>query len=56
MLANTPLVRATGHGISAVFDGSGRVLAKVNANSNGGTAVLVADVPIAPDEKDDDHA
>lgn len=56
VLANTPLVRATGHGISAVFDGSGRVLAKVNANSNGGTAVLVADVPIAPDEKDDDHA
>lgn len=43
--ARVPLVRATGHGISAVWDASGRVLAR--ASSLEGPVALVLDVPIA---------
>src|ERR1035438_8634313 len=38
------VVRATGHGISAAFDGTGRVLAR--ASSQFGPVVLVVDAPI----------
>jgi hypothetical protein len=38
------VVRATGHGISAIFDGTGRVLAC--ASSASGPVVLVADAPV----------
>jgi predicted amidohydrolase len=38
------VVRATGHGISAVFDGTGRVLAR--ASSQSGPVVLVVDAPM----------
>jgi len=37
-------VRATGHGISAIFEGTGRVLA--SASSSRGPVVLVAEVPV----------
>jgi apolipoprotein N-acyltransferase len=40
----TTVVRATGHGISAVFDGTGRVLAR--ASSANGPVVLVVDAPV----------
>lgn len=38
------VVRATGHGISAIFDGAGRVLAR--ASSEAGPVVLVVDAPV----------
>lgn len=38
------VVRATGHGVSAIFDGAGRVLAR--ASSERGAVVLVADAPV----------
>jgi predicted amidohydrolase len=40
----TTVVRATGHGISAIFDGTGRVLAR--ASSESGPVVLVVDAPV----------
>jgi len=40
-----PVVRATGHGVSAIYDGVGRVVARQSSAS--GAVVLVADVPIA---------
>ena len=39
-----PLVRSAGHGVSSVYDGAGRVLAR--ASSFDGPVVLVADVPV----------
>jgi hypothetical protein len=39
------VVRATGHGISSIRDGAGRLLAR--ASSAHGPVVLVADVPVA---------
>jgi len=44
VLAGVPLVRATGHGISAIFDRAGRVLAQ--QSSQHGPVVLVADVEL----------
>jgi predicted amidohydrolase len=38
------VVRATGHGVSAIYDGAGRVLAR--ASSERGAVVLVADAPV----------
>jgi predicted amidohydrolase len=38
------VVRATGHGVSAVFDGTGRVLAR--ASSQSGPVVLIVDAPV----------
>lgn len=43
--SRVPLVRATGHGISAIWDASGRLLAE--ANSLDGPVTLVADLPIS---------
>jgi len=43
--AGVPIVRSTGHGISAVYDAGGRVLAR--ASSFAGPVVLIADVPMA---------
>jgi apolipoprotein N-acyltransferase len=43
VMAGVPLVRATGHGVSAVYDAAGEVLAQ--ANSFDGPVVLLADVP-----------
>jgi apolipoprotein N-acyltransferase len=40
--AGVPLVRSSGHGISAVFDAAGRIVAQ--ADSKEGPVVLVADV------------
>lgn len=45
VMTGVPLVRSTGQGISAVFDGSGRVLAQ--ASSRRGPVVLVVDVPVS---------
>lgn len=45
VLGGKPLVRATGHGISAIFDGAGRVL--TSRSSAAGPVVLVADVCVA---------
>ncbi len=42
--ARVPIVRATGHGISAIYDASGRVLAQ--ACSLDGPVMVVADVPL----------
>lgn len=42
--AGVPLVRSAGHGISAVYDASGRVIAE--ANSLDGPVSLVADVNV----------
>jgi predicted amidohydrolase len=44
--AGVPLIRSAGHGISAVYDAAGRVVAQ--ANSKDGPVTLVADVPTAP--------
>jgi len=44
VMAGAPVVRSAGHGISAVYDAAGRVVAQ--ANSLDGPVVLVADVPI----------
>lgn len=44
------VVRATGHGISAIYDGSGRVLAR--ASSEHGPVVLVVDAPVDVDAVD----
>jgi apolipoprotein N-acyltransferase len=44
VLTGRPVVRSSGHGISAVLDGSGRVLA--SASSTDGPVTLVADVPV----------
>ena len=44
-ITGVPVVRSTGHGISAVFDATGRVLAR--ASSFDGPVVVVADVPVA---------
>jgi metal-dependent amidase/aminoacylase/carboxypeptidase family protein/predicted amidohydrolase len=43
--AGVPVVRSAGHGISAVYDAAGRVVAR--ANSLDGPCALVADVPIS---------
>lgn len=45
VMTGVPTVRATGQGISAVFDGAGRVLA--SRSSADGPVVLVADAPLA---------
>lgn len=45
-ISGAPVVRSTGHGISAVYDGAGRVLA--SQSSLEGPVVLIADVPLAP--------
>ena len=45
VLSGTTVVRATGHGISSVFDGAGRLLAR--ASSERGPVVMVVDAPIA---------
>jgi predicted amidohydrolase len=42
VLGGKPLVRAAGHGISAIYDGAGRIL--VSGSSERGPVVLVADV------------
>ena len=42
VMGGVPVVRATGHGISSIYDGAGRVLKQ--QNSAGGPVVLVADV------------
>jgi apolipoprotein N-acyltransferase len=44
VMTGVPLVRCTGHGISAIFDSAGRRLAA--ASSFEETVVLVADVPL----------
>jgi apolipoprotein N-acyltransferase len=44
VLARVPVVRATGHGISAIFDRAGRVIAQ--QSSEHGPVVLVADVEL----------
>jgi predicted amidohydrolase len=44
VMSGLPIVRATGHGISAIFDAAGRVLKR--ASSRHGAVVLVADVPV----------
>ena len=43
--AGVPVIRSAGHGISAVYDAAGRVVAQ--ANSLDGPVVLVADVPMS---------
>jgi len=45
VITGVPIVRSTGHGISAIYDAAGRVLAR--ASSFAGPVVLVADVPVA---------
>jgi apolipoprotein N-acyltransferase len=45
VMTGVPMVRSAGHGISAVYDAAGRVIAQ--ANSFKGPVVLVAEVPIA---------
>lgn len=44
-MSGVPILRSTGHGISSVYDGAGRVLAAQSSLS--GPVVLVADVPLA---------
>jgi predicted amidohydrolase len=44
VIAGVPVVRAAGHGISAIYDGAGRVLAQ--QSSAEGPVVLVADVRV----------
>jgi predicted amidohydrolase len=45
VLTGASTVRATGHGISAVYDGAGRVIAE--ESSSNGPVVLVVDAPLA---------
>jgi len=45
VMAGVPMVRSAGHGMSAVYDGAGRILAK--ANSFDGPVVLVIDMPVS---------
>lgn len=45
-MSGVPIVRATGHGISSVYDGAGRVLA--SQSSLTGPVTLVVDIPLAP--------
>jgi len=42
VMGGVPIVRATGHGISSIYDSAGHVLKQ--QNSAGGPVVLVADV------------
>jgi apolipoprotein N-acyltransferase len=44
VLSGVPIVRTTGHGISAIYDAAGHVLAQ--QSSQHGPVVLVADVPL----------
>lgn len=44
-MSGVPILRATGHGISSVYDGAGRVLA--SQSSLEGPVALVVDVPLA---------
>lgn len=44
VVAGVPVVRATGHGISAVYDGAGRVVAE--QSSADGPVVLITDVTV----------
>jgi predicted amidohydrolase len=44
VMAGVPMVRATGHGMSSVYDAAGRVIAR--QSSFDGPVVLVADAPI----------
>jgi predicted amidohydrolase len=44
VLGGKPLVRAAGHGVSAIYDGAGHVLA--SASSEHGPVVLIADVRV----------
>jgi hypothetical protein len=45
-MSGVPIPRATGHGISSVYDGAGPVLA--SQSSLKGPVTLVVDVPVAP--------
>jgi predicted amidohydrolase len=45
-MSGVPILRATGHGISSVYDGAGRVLA--SQSSLAGPVTLVVDIPLAP--------
>jgi predicted amidohydrolase len=45
-MSGVPILRATGHGISSVYDGAGRVLA--SQSSLTGPVTLVVDIPLAP--------
>ncbi|MGC4054144.1 MAG: nitrilase-related carbon-nitrogen hydrolase [Paludibaculum sp.] len=47
VLGGVPIIRATTHGISSIFDAAGRMIA--HASSFDGPVVLVADVPIDMD-------
>jgi predicted amidohydrolase len=47
VLTETSVIRATGHGLSSMRDGAGRLLAR--ASSLEGPVVLVCDVPVLPD-------
>ena len=42
VMGGVPIVRATGHGISSIYDGAGHVLKQ--QNSAGGPVMLLADV------------
>jgi predicted amidohydrolase len=44
-VSGVPVLRSTGHGISSVYDGAGRVLA--SQSSLAGPVVLIAEVPLA---------
>jgi|GEM_PF-5335267 len=44
-MSGVPILRATGHGISSVYDGAGRVLA--SQSSLTGPVTLVVDIPLA---------
>jgi apolipoprotein N-acyltransferase len=46
VLSGVPVLRSTGHGICAVYDGAGRVISE--QSSLVGPVVLVVDVPLAP--------
>jgi apolipoprotein N-acyltransferase len=46
VMSGVPIVRATGHGISSICDGAGRVLSQ--QSSLAGPVLLMADVPLAP--------
>jgi apolipoprotein N-acyltransferase len=46
VMSGTSVLRATGHGISAVYDPAGRLLAEQTSLSAERSVVLVADVPI----------
>lgn len=49
VLGGVPIVRATGHGTSAIYDAAGHVLAQ--QTSQHGPVVLVADVPLSYPEQ-----